>query len=159
MKKITLKKALVIFTLVFTVGTGSLFARKNVRQNQKNSKNAARLETQNSQVKNKKTERSRNMKQNIDAMGTVLSVNEKSISIKNTDGDIITVSINPQTMIIRGLSTEDKNTENSKPNTKNQRTRELLAASDISKGDWITVSAFNTETEILEAARVCVLAN
>lgn len=179
MKKSSLKKGATIITAVLILGSSTVFA------NGKRNSSSQQEMQQKPQIMKGRHQLPNNRQKNMqsDAMGTVTSVNSDSISVKNADGDIITISINPQTKIIQAPTKAEKEKfraeqetlrkerqttrQNADTTTKSETTRPsrdktthfektIMETTDISVGDWVTIQAFNTDTITLEAARICV---
>lgn len=92
-----------------------------------------------------------------DLLGTVVSVSldSKTIIVKDADGKETSVHVNPLTRI---HNLPEKPSAEEKSERKRGERPEIseVKLADLKKGDWVAVRKMDTETKTIEAARILV---
>jgi hypothetical protein len=180
MKKMTLKKGVAVTVTLIALGSTTLFANGKY-SSADDGKRVSRQSQGNPDFR-----QGRQQGFDEDAMGVVTSVSGTKMTIKNADGDLVLININPETMIVKAPTEEEKaalqaereemrkarqaehqsvrenkdGTPSDRPvrDAPNKPEHEILKLSDVAVGSWVSIAAFDTDTTVLEAAHICVTA-
>jgi len=178
MKKMTLKKGVAVTATLIVLGSTTLFANGKYSSADEGKRVSRQMH------ENPDFREGRQKGFDVDAMGEVTSVSGTTMTVKNADGDLVVININPETVIVKAPTEEEKAAlqaerekmrkerqavHHEKPEDRDGDPRDrpvreapkkpeptLLKLADVAIGDWVAVDAFNTNTTVLEAAHICV---
>ena len=97
-------------------------------------------------------------KADLFGMVSAVSSDNKTLTVKDADGNETQVHVNPFTHVHALPTQEERNaaTAHKKPDERKFPEESALSLSDVKVGDWLMVKKLGGETKTLEAARIIV---